>query len=504
MKAGFEMVHGSSLDHPVMIQTHEPWMIGSNRPCLNLNQRNELSEWVEQITKQLIDDEDETNMPTSSENNHNHHNSNNYDHSNNIISHHDNDHQGMNLMTLLFESAVAISVDNLAEARRILLELSETASPYAPSCAERVVAYFAQAMSTRIINSTLGVCNNNNTNSRLLYYDVKNSHEYQNYQNTILRNSLQAFNDVAPFLKFAHFTTNQAIHEAFHRRPFVHVIDLDFLHVGLLHWPALLHGLATRPEGPPSHVRLTALASSASAAAELLSDAGKQLSAFAKRLGISFEFIPLRSDVEISELRLQINGNRDEREALAVHLLRHGLYDGPDRMTMRLVEELRPRIFTLVEQDVAEHGGSFLDRFVGSLHYYSTVFDALGFCLGNDDLKRNMVENGVIYREIRNALAAVGRRRSGGDEEEEVVGGSWRREMAARGWLAQVAMSRSAAAQGQMIVNMFGSGGGYRVVVQGDGTIRIGWKETSLYTVSAWTSSSSCSTDSSSYFNVSR
>ncbi|EXB88370.1 hypothetical protein L484_005640 [Morus notabilis] len=474
MKAGFETVnHGSTLDHPMtMIQTHEPWNISSNvRPCLNLNKRNELSEWVEQITKQLIDDDDDENdneantFPTSNDNN------------NNIIKYHhvkyDHDHC-LSLMTLLFESAVAISVDNFVEARRLLLELSETASPYAPSCAERVVAYFAQAMSTRVINTSLGVP----------YHDVtKNLYaNYRNYQNTLLRNSFQAFNDVAPFLKFAHFTSNQAILEAFHGQPFVHVIDLDFLHVGLFQWPALLHALATRPEGPPSHVRLTALAASS----DHLSDAAKNLSGFAKRLGISFEFNPVGSDTDFSDLRVRIRRVVDEREALAVHWLRHHLYEanGSEWKTMRLVEELRPRILTLVEQDMSWHGGSFLDRFVGSLHYYSTLSDALGACLGTDDLKRNEVESGVVYREISNVLGVAGRSGSG----EEIKIGSWRREMAARGCLAQVAMSANAAAQAQLIVNMFGGGGGGYRVVQGDGTLRLGWKETSLYTVSAWTS----------------
>ena len=66
--------------------------------------------------------------------------------------------QGLNLITLLMECAVAISVDNLGEAHRMLLELTQMASPYKASCAERVVAYFAKAMTSRVMNSWLGVC----------------------------------------------------------------------------------------------------------------------------------------------------------------------------------------------------------------------------------------------------------------------------------------------------------------------------------------------------------
>lgn len=60
MKAGFEMVQGA-LD---TIQPHEPWdytTVGFPPPPANpffkpIMERNELSEWVEQITKQLVED----------------------------------------------------------------------------------------------------------------------------------------------------------------------------------------------------------------------------------------------------------------------------------------------------------------------------------------------------------------------------------------------------------------------------------------------------------------
>lgn len=371
----------------------------------------------------------------------------------------DGDGGGMRLISLLLECAVAISVDNLGEAHRMLLELTQMASPYGASCAERVVAYFANAMASRVVNSWLGICTP--------LVNLKTLHS-----------SFQVFNNVSPFIKFAHFTSNQAILEAFHGRGHghgrVHIVDLDIMQG--LQWPALFHILATRVEGPPPHLTVTGMGTSM----ELLVETGKHLSSFAKRLGLSFEFHPVAKKFgEIDDVSaLQIRRG----DAVAVHWLHHSLYDatGPDWKTMRLLRQLSPTVITLVEQEIV-HGGSFLDRFVGSLHYYSTVFDSLGALLPSDDGSRHTVEHCLLHREINNILAIGGPARSGEEKYRQ-----WRSELLGNGFL-QVGMSRNSIAQAQLILNMFPPAHGYSLV-QGDGTLRLGWKETSLYTASAWTS----------------
>ncbi|XP_031284444.1 protein SCARECROW-like [Pistacia vera] len=510
MKGGFEVVHGA-LD---MMQPHEPWeysSIGFPTPtsnvsfpkpmienrCVNL-ERNELSEWVEHVTKQLIDDLPDAGTESLQAHDpsmmcEDYHNpvssflgdlrprktsrrsyfdanggeelqwSNELGNQTNICESGSSsrglnrlDEQGLSLITLLLECAVAISVDNLGEAHRMLLELTQMASPYGPSCAERVVAYFAKAMASRVINSWLGIC------SPLINH--KSVHC-----------AFQVFNNVSPFIKFAHFTSNQAILEAFHRRDRVHIIDLDIMQG--LQWPALFHILATRIEGPP-HVRMTGMGTSM----EILVETGKQLSNFAKRLGMSFEFHPIAKKFgEVDASMLQVRRG----ETLAVHWLQHSLYDatGPDWKTMRLLEELAPRVITLVEQEIS-HGGSFLDRFVGSLHYYSTLFDSLEAYLPSDDPSRHRVEHCLLYREINNILAIGGPARSGEDKFRH-----WRSELA-RNCFMQVPMSSNSMAQAQLILNMFPPAHGYSLV-QGEGTLMLGWKDTSLFTASAWTSHAS-------------
>lgn len=475
MKVGFgEVLHANSnMIHPHMHETWDYTIITNDlfpppiqtnpypkslteNHSLNLEQ-NEVCDWMEHITnKHFIEDlpqnnnhiynlHIQTNTLDLVHNNHNDH-----------IHHYECDKE-LNLITLLMECAVAISVENLSEAHKMLLELTQVASPYKTSCGERVVAYFAKAMISRVMNSWIGVC------SPLI--DHKTIHS-----------SFQVFNNVSPFIKFAHFTSNQAILEAVNRCNNIHIIDLDIMQG--LQWPAFFHILATRIEGRPS-IRMTGLGASM----ELLVETGKQLSNFARRLGLCLEFYPIaRKFGEIVDFStLQIRPN----ETLAVHWLQHSLYDaiGPDWKSLKLLEELEPKIITLVEQDV-NIGGSFLDRFVGSLHYYSTLFDSLGAYLHSDDTNRNNIEHGILSKEINNILAIGGPKRSG--EEKFRL---WRNELA-RNIFEQVPMSDNSMAQAQLILNMFSPGHGYSVA-QVDGTLRLGWKDTSLYTASAWTSRSS-------------
>ncbi|PHT37882.1 Protein SCARECROW [Capsicum baccatum] len=516
MKGGSGVLHQHGpLDHSITQQSNEQWDCASlgfsgissapntSESRANNPERNELSQWVEQVTRQLIEDlpENETGVglqanstgtSTYQENivpsllgelrpkkiarrnssecigHHHHHQWSSHD---DHLARDDNnrnrnetiakglnglDDQGLNLITLLLECAVALSVDNLGEAHRMLLELTQMASPYGTSCAERVVAYFAKAMASRVINSWLGIC------SPLINYKSVHS-------------AFQVFNNISPFIKFAHFTSNQAILEAFHRRDRVHIIDVDIMQG--LQWPALFHILATRMEGPP-HVTMTGMGTSM----EILIETGKQLSNFAKRLGMSFEFHPIggkTGEIDISMFKIT------RGEAIAIHWVQHSLYDatGPDWKTMRLLQELSPRVVTLVEQEIAL-GGCFLDRFVGSLHYYSTVFDSLGAFLQSDDSSRHSVEHGLLYGEINNILAIGGPARNGEDKFRH-----WRSELSKNGFM-QVPMSTNSMAQAQLILNMFPPAHGY-TLVRGDGTLRLGWKDTSLFTASAWTSPNS-------------
>ncbi|KAL1195913.1 Protein SCARECROW [Cardamine amara subsp. amara] len=367
------------------------------------------------------------------------------------------DEEGLHLLTLLLQCAEAVSADNLEEANKLLLEISQLSTPYGTS-AQRVAAYFSEAMSARLLNSCLGI------------YAALPSRWMPQTHSLKMVSAFQVFNGISPLVKFSHFTANQAIQEAFEKEESVHIIDLDIMQG--LQWPGLFHILASRPGGPP-HVRLTGLGTSM----EALQATGKRLSDFADKLGLPFEFCPLAEKVgNLDTERLNVR----KREAVAVHWLQHSLYDvtGSDAHTLWLLQRLAPKVVTVVEQDLS-HAGSFLGRFVEAIHYYSALFDSLGASYGEESEERHVVEQQLLSKEIRNVLAVGGPSRSG-----EVKFESWREKMQQCGFKG-ISLAGNAATQATLLLGMFPSDG--YTLVDDNGTLKLGWKDLSLLTASAWT-----------------
>ncbi|CAN1248052.1 Protein SCARECROW [Linum perenne] len=365
------------------------------------------------------------------------------------------DEQGLHLLTLLLQCAEAISADNLEDAKKMLLEISELSTPYGTS-AQRVAAYFSEAMSARVLTSCLGLPQNS--------IIIPN-----NYYSTRIASAFQVFNGISPLVKFSHFTANQAIQEAFEREERVHIIDLDIMQG--LQWPGLFHILASRPGGPP-YVRLTALGSSLHS----LQSTGKRLSDFANKLGLPFEFFPIAD--KIGNLNME-RLNVSNKDAVAVHWLQHSLYDvtGSQAKTLSLLKSLSPKVVTVVEQELS-HEGSFLARFVEAIHYYSALFDSLGASYGEESEERHLVEQQLLSTEIRNVLAL-----GGGTSTSSSSSSSWRGKLDKSGFKG-VSLAGNAATQATLLLGMFPSDG--YTLVEDKGTLKLGWKDLCLLTASAW------------------
>ncbi|XVE80684.1 hypothetical protein DITRI_Ditri15bG0000400 [Diplodiscus trichospermus] len=364
------------------------------------------------------------------------------------------DEDGLHLLTLLLQCAEAVSANNFEEANRMLLELSQLSTPFGTS-AQRVAAYFSEAMSARLVSSCLGIC--------AALPSIPQSYTQK------MVSAFQVFNGISPFVKFSHFTANQAIQEAFEREERVHIIDLDIMQG--LQWPGLFHILASRQGGPP-HVRLTGLGTSM----EALEATGKRLSDFADKLGLPFEFCPVADKAgNLEPERLNVS----KREAIAVHWLRHSLYDvtGSDNNTLWLLQRLAPKVVTVVEQDMS-HAGSFLTRFVEAIHYYSALFDSLGASYGEESEERHVVEQQLLSKEIRNVLALGGPSRS-----EEVKFHNWREKLQQSGFKG-ITLAGNAATQATLLLGMFPSDG--YTLVEDNGALKLGWKDLCLLTASAW------------------
>ncbi|KAL5581617.1 hypothetical protein UlMin_014059 [Ulmus minor] len=346
---------------------------------------------------------------------------------------------GLRLLGLLLQCAECVAMDNLDDASDLLPEIAELSSPFGSS-PERVGAYFAHALQARVISSCLGTYSPLTTKSLTL----TQSHR--------IFNALQSYNSISPLVKFSHFTANQAIFQALDGVDRVHVIDLDIMQG--LQWPGLFHILASRSRKIRS-MRITGFGSSS----ELLESTGRRLADFASSLGLPFEFHPLEGKIgnitDPSQLGVR------QSEATVVHWMHHCLYD----------------LITIVEQDLS-HGGSFLGRFVEALHYYSALFDALGDVSSVDSLERHMVEQQLFGCEIRNIVAVGGPKRTG-----EVKVDRWGEELKRAGF-QPVSLGGNPAAQASLLLGMY-PWKGYTLVEE-NGSLKLGWKDLSLLTASAW------------------
>lgn len=369
----------------------------------------------------------------------------------------DDESTGLRLLGLLLQCAECVAMDNLEEATDLLPEIAELASPYGSS-PQRVGAYFGHALQARVITSCLG------TYAPLASKTLTLTHSQKIFS------AFQSYNSISPLVKFSHFTANQAIFQALEGEDRVHVIDLDIMQG--LQWPGLFHILASRNKKIRS-MRVTGFGSSS----ELLDSTGKRLADFASSLGLPFEFQPIQGKIgnikDLSQLGVRPS------EATVVHWMHHCLYDitGSDLGALRLLTLLRPKLITIVEQDLS-HGGGFLARFVEALHYYSALFDALGDGLGVDSVERHMVEQQLFGCEIRNTVAVGGPKRTG-EEQLERWGDEFRRI-----GFRPVSLGGNPAAQASLLLGMF-PWKGYTLVDE-NGCLKLGWKDLSLLTASAW------------------
>ncbi|KAG5582508.1 hypothetical protein H5410_053135 [Solanum commersonii] len=211
------------------------------------------------------------------------------------------------------------------------------------------------------------------------------------------------------FLKFAHFTANQSILEAFTNAKRVHVIDFS-LNQGL-QWPALLPALALRPGSPPAF-QLSGISCQPKShdGSNPLQEVGFKLAQFAESIGVEFEFCGFLaytlSDLEASMLNIRPSNE----EAVAVNSVfeLHSLFSIPGAFekVMDLIKQIEPKIVTIAEREVNHNGSVFTSRIIEAWHYYSIMFD---FLENSDSIDPNTLDmvmaEQFLGREIYNLVA---------------------------------------------------------------------------------------------------
>ncbi|XP_047326182.1 GRAS family protein RAM1-like [Impatiens glandulifera] len=366
---------------------------------------------------------------------------------------------GLELVHLLLACAEAVAKEEYMIARRYLHNLNRVVSNIGDSM-QRVASYFTEALSTRLASTLVTTA----TSSRP-------------FINPFPPNSLeilkiyQILYQACPYIKFAHFTANQAIFEAFETEERVHVIDLDILQG--YQWPAFMQALASRQSGVP-FLRITGIGPSP----EAVRETGRCLNELAQSLHLPFEFHPVGEQLE--DLRPHMF-NRRVGEALAVNSVGR-LHEVPGNSLGGLLSMIRdqaPNIVTIVEQEASHNGPYFLGRFLEALHFYSAIFDSLDATFPIDSTQRAKVEQCIFAEEIKNIVACEGAERVVRHERLQ----KWRKTMEGKGFKA-VPLSANAVSQSRMLLEMYPCDG-YRLT-EDAGCLLLGWQDRAIIAASAW------------------
>ncbi|KAL7602940.1 hypothetical protein Lser_V15G20812 [Lactuca serriola] len=368
---------------------------------------------------------------------------------------------GLQLVHLLLACAEAVAKEDFMSARRYLHHLNRVVSPLGDSM-QRVASCFTEALTARLA-ATLTTKPASSTPKPPFTPFPPNALEILKFYQIVYQ--------ACPYIKFAHFTANQAIFEAFEAEERVHVIDLDILQG--YQWPAFMQALAARPGGPP-FLRITGIGSSP----ESVRETGRCLSELAHSLHVPFEFHPVGEQLEDLEPHMF---NRRVGEALAVNSVNR-LQRVPGHCLGNLLAMIRdqaPNIVTIVEQEASHNGPYFLGRFLEALHYYSAIFDSLDATFPADSPQRAKVEQYIFAPEIRNIVACEGAERVMRHERLE----KWRKIMEGKGFQG-VPLSENAVTQSKILLSLY-SCDGYRLT-EDKGCLLLGWQDRSILAASAW------------------
>ncbi|XP_050372997.1 DELLA protein GAIP-B [Argentina anserina] len=367
----------------------------------------------------------------------------------------DSQENGVRLVHGLMACAEAVQQNNLNLAKALVTQISYLAISQAGAM-RKVATFFAEALAQRIFR---------------VYPAAPIDHSYSEM--------LQMhFYETCPYIKFAHFTANQAILEGFQDKKRVHVIDFS-MNQGM-QWPALMQALALRPGGPPAF-RLTGIGPPAADNSDHLQEVGWKLAQLAETIHVEFEYRGFvansLADLDASMLELRPS----EVESVAVNSVfeLHKLLARPGAIekVLSVVKQMKPEIVTVVEQEANHNGPVFLNRFNESLHYYSTLFDSLEGSVNSQD---KMMSEVYLGKQIFNVVACEGVERV---ERHETLA-QWRTRFGDSGF-APVHLGSNAFKQASMLLALFAGGDGYRVE-ENDGCLMLGWHTRPLIATSAW------------------
>lgn len=187
--------------------------------------------------------------------------------------------------------------------------------------------------------------------------------------------AFQMLHELSPYVKFAHFTANQAIMEAMEDSPGVHVVDFDIMEG--MQWPPLMVDLAARPN---ASLRITAIVTDQQRLGSL-QQTRIRLHEFADSIKLPFSFHEMLMTKDGD-----FEGIEAGRETLIANCMLHQLHM-PHRESSLLktflcgIKKRSPKIVILVEDDLFNmdrvQSMSFVEFFCEAIQHYAAVSDSI-------------------------------------------------------------------------------------------------------------------------------
>ncbi|KAL6645830.1 hypothetical protein ACP70R_017438 [Stipagrostis hirtigluma subsp. patula] len=351
--------------------------------------------------------------------------------------------KGLRLLHLLMAAAEALSGPHKSRelARVILVRLKEMVSHTAGASAaasnmERLAAHFTDALQALLDGShPVG------GGGRQVAAAASHHHHHGQHTGDVLT-AFQMLQDMSPYMKFGHFTANQAILEAVAGDRRVHVVDYDIAEG--VQWASLMQAMTSRPDGvPPPHLRITAVSRAGGGGSRAAQEAGRRLAAFAASIGQPFSFGQCRLDSDEKFRPATVRMVKGEtlvancvlHQAAATTTVRRPT--GSVASFLTGMAALGAKVVTVVEEDQGEPekddeesgdaaAGGFVARFMEELHRYSAVWDSLEAGFPTQSRVRGLVERAILAPNIAGAVSRA-YRAVGGDGEARSGWGEWMR-----------------------------------------------------------------------------
>ncbi|XP_057951408.1 scarecrow-like protein 8 [Malania oleifera] len=294
--------------------------------------------------------------------------------------------------------------------------------------------------------------------------------------------SLQVLYELSPCFKFGLWAANHAILEATSDLPdVIHVIDFDAVHAGSnVQYLNLVQALAARQNGKPVVLTITSVAEHGSGDWD-----DEKLRKIGERVGVC---VKLRAVTQaLCDLSRDSLGCGPE-EAVVVNLA-FKLYRMPDESVrtdnprdelLRRVKGLRPRVVTVVEQEMNCNTAPFTARVSEVCAYYGALFDSLDSTMARDNPERVRVEE-ALGRKMANSVACEGKDRV----ERCEMFGKWRARLGMAGF-EPIPLSQNVAELFQSRVNSRTRGNMGFAVKEETGGICFRWMGRTLTVASAW------------------